>query len=332
MSKKENLVVVSCALTPEERRKLEAPLERVATVLYLDDGKDRVSLLKEADVLISFFFNREIHKEEYPLLKKLRLLQTLSAGVDYLPFSEMPQHFFIACNAGGWAYQIAEHVVALTMALARHLVPLHLKLAQGEFDREKYVLRNLKGMTAGIVGFGGIGQRTATLFKAFGMKIMALNTSGKTTIPVDFIGTLYQLPQVLKESDVVLLALPLTKQTKGFIGTKELSIMKKDAILINVARAPLIIEKDLYEHLKRNPSFQVGLDVWWKEPTWGRDNFHVDYPFLELPNVLGSPHNSNYVAGAMAEACEVAARNIALFLEGKRWHGSIDREDYVLTD
>lgn len=338
MKKELSSVVVTSSIEAGIRKRIEAPLQDVAEVVYLEDSdrESRRAILRDADVLLSFFFNKEIERGEYSLLENLRLLQTISTGVDYLPFTDIPRHVAIACNAGGWAYQIAEHVLSMTMALARHLVPLHMKLASGEFDQRSLFLRNLKGLTAGIIGYGGIGRHTAHLFKALGMKIMAINTSGKTTDSVDYVGTLHSLPHVLENADVVVLTLPLTKQTKNLIGREQLLIMKKDAILINVARAPLVVEKDLYEHLKLFPEFQAGLDVWWNEPTWGRGTFEINYPFFDLPNFLGSPHNSNNVIGAMADACQVAAENVALFLKGELWHGQINRADYVdmesLTD
>lgn len=334
MGKKLDSVVVTFSANSEIRERIEHPLDSWAHVLYLEDfhGSERRQVLQNAHVLLSFFFNKEIEREEYDFLKKVGLLQTISTGVDYLPFLDIPSHIAIACNAGGWAYQIAEHVLAMTMALVRRLVPLHEKLARGEFDKDTWLLRNLKGMTAGIVGYGGIGRNTANLFRALGMKIMAINTSGRTQDTVDYVGTLENLPYVLQEADVVVLTLPLTKQTKGLIGGEQLLIMKRDAILINVARAPLIVEKDLYEHLQQFPDFQAGTDVWWNEPTWGRGEFQLNYPFFELSNFLGSPHNSNYVAGAMEDACQAAAENVFLFLRGEPWHGKIRRGDYMDID
>src|SRR5438045_6695608 len=130
---------------------------------------------------------------------------------------------------------MAEHVLAMTLALAKRLLVEDQKLRNGEFDQFT-PNRVLAGMTAGILGFGGIGRATARLMRAFGMRIYAINHSGTSSEPVDFLGTLHDLERVLRSSDVVVLCLPLTRITRGFIGKKELEWMKHDAIPVNVAR------------------------------------------------------------------------------------------------
>jgi phosphoglycerate dehydrogenase-like enzyme len=94
---------------------------------------------------------------------------------------------------------------------------------------------------------------------------------------------------VLEAADVIVVALPLNDGTRGLIAGRELGLMKPEAILVNVARGPIVDEPALYAHLRDNPSFTAGLDTWWHEPS-GSEEFHADHPFLELPNVLGSPH------------------------------------------
>jgi len=318
-------------MSDESRTRVKSVFDGVADVRFLEDRKEpgRVETLKSADVLMSFSFNREVDKEEYKLLNGLELLQTISTGVDYLPFSEIPENVTIACNAGGWAYQIAEHSVAMIMALYRRFVPQHNKLAKGVFDRGGYKLRNLRGSRFCAVGYGGIGRYTASMLKPFEVKIAALNTSGKTDDDIEFIGTLNDLDAVLEKSDIVLLSIPLTKDTEGLFGKERLERMKPDACLINVARAPLVDEKALYDHLKANPDFLAGVDVWWEEPTWSESRFHIDYPFFELPNFLGSPHNSNYVEDSFVDAAVAASANVRAFLEGKKPGGLIRREDYI---
>jgi phosphoglycerate dehydrogenase-like enzyme len=133
---------------------------------------------------------------------------------------------------------------------------------------------------------------------------------------------------VLRICDVVVISLPLTTATKGLIGSKELALMKPDAILINVARGAILDEEALYTHAKNNPTFLVGIDTWWEEPLRGGP-FHMRYPFLELPNVLGSPHNSALVSHVVADAARQAAENVVRFLKGENMQGLVRREDYV---
>ena len=133
---------------------------------------------------------------------------------------------------------------------------------------------------------------------------------------------------MLAASDFVVVALPLTRATDGLIGARELALMKPDAILINVARAAIVQERALYDHLVANPEFTVGIDAWWVEPFSGEE-FRTDFPFLELPNVLGSPHNSAIVPGIIEHAAGMAAENVAAFLRGESVRGLVRREDYA---
>src|SRR5262249_18467779 len=154
------------------------------------------------------------------------------------------------------------------------------------------------------------------------------NTSGAAEEDVEFAGTLRDLDAVLAASDIVVVALPLTKATDGLIGRRELDLMKPDAILINVARAAIVQERALYEHLVANSEFTAGIGGWGVEPFSG-DEFRTDFPFLELPNVLGSPHNSAIVPGIIEHAAGMAAGNVAAFLRGEPVRGLVRREDYV---
>jgi phosphoglycerate dehydrogenase-like enzyme len=188
--------------------------------------------------------------------------------------------------------------------------------------------RSLAGMTATILGFGGIGRATARLMRAFGMKIYAINHSGKSSESVDFLGTLHDLEHVLRASDVVVISLPLTRATRGLIGKEQLAWMKPDAILVNVARGAILDEEALYNHVKSHPAFMLGIDAWWTEP-FLHGQFRMEYPFLDLPNVLGSPHNSAVVPQVLAGATRQATENVKHFLKGEQVMGMARREDYL---
>lgn len=324
-------IVVTCPAPKSVRAAVEEGAADSAELLYLEDAAEesRAAVLSSANGLLSFFFNKEVREEEYPLLENLEVLQSISTGLDFLPFDKIPKKPVLLCNAGGWAPQIAEHTMALLLALTRRIIPLHNDLAKGIFNRDAFSPMSLRGKVLTVAGYGGIGRATAELARAFGMKIRALNSTGKTNGNVDFMGTLKDLETVLPDTDVLLLSLPLNRHTRGIIGTKELGLMKKNAILLNVARAPLVAEEALYNHMKENPEFQAGFDVWWKEPTWGGGEFALDYPFMELSNIAGSPHNSNRCDHGMEKATLAAVKNLSAFFKGEKHNGFIRREDYM---
>ena len=283
--------------------------------------------MKRAYVLFAWNFPQEIRQEDYPHLQQVRFIQVLSAGADHLPFADLPSHLLVASNPGAYAAPMAEHVLAMTLALAKRLLVENQKLKQSEFD-QLTPNRSLAGMTAGILGFGGIGQAVARLMRAFGMRISAINTTGTSPEPTDFLGTLHDLEHVLRESDVVVISLPLTRATRGLIGKEQLAWMKPDAILVNVARGAILDEEALYLHVKSHPTFLLGIDAWWTEPFRG-GTFRMAYPFLDLPNVLGSPHNSALVANILVYAAQQAAENVKRCLKGEKVMGIARPEDYL---
>jgi phosphoglycerate dehydrogenase-like enzyme len=187
--------------------------------------------------------------------------------------------------------------------------------------------RSIRDSVVGVLGFGGIGQASARLFRCVGARIHAVNRSGQTDQPVDWIGTLADLDAVLAVADVAVVSLPLNNVTRGMIGARELSLMKPEAMIVNVARAAIIDEDALYEHLRAHPGFSAGIDTWWEEPR-GNAAFATRRPFLELPNVIGSPHNSGITPGTLEAAARHAAENVARLLRGEPVEHVIDRSEY----
>jgi glycerate dehydrogenase len=312
-----------------DRQILKKVLSGSADVKFLSDIEqgERAGVIGRAEVIITLNPVEELSAEELGLLRRIRLIQLISAGAEHLPFSMLPAGAKIASNPGAFAEPMAEHILAMVLALAKRLCVNQAKLKRGEFD-QKTENRNLRGLAFGVLGFGGIGQAAARIMRAVGLRVLAINTSGRTTEQVDFIGTMDDLDYLLKNSDVLLVSIPMTMRTKGLIGGRELAVMKPDAILINVARGGIIDEVSLYRHLVQHPDFCAGIDTWWIEPSKGGE-FKVNYPFFDLPNFLGSPHNSSVTPGTLDNAVRLAAENVAAFLSGGKIRGEIRREDYV---
>jgi glycerate dehydrogenase len=295
--------------------------------LAISSEDERKKLIEDADIILSMNFRRDIREDEFQLIKKAKLIQITLAGADMIPYEKLSSEIIICSNAGAYSEPIAEHAVGMMLALARSFLPLHYDLSKGIFNQTtKHKMLN--GSRLGIIGFGGIGKRTAEIARAFGMKIFAINSSGKTDQKVDFIGTLADLNFVLRESDIFLLSVALNKKTKTLIGKRELELMKPDAILVNVARGELIDETSLYHHLKTHPEFKTGIEAWWIEP-FNFPKFEVHYPFFDLDNFLGSPHNSWLTEGIQMKALDSALDNILRFISGEAPRNIQKREDYL---
>ena len=325
----ERLVVVSYPVDEEFTRINSEVLAGDATVLAtheLDDAQRRQAL-RRAEALIAWEPAGEIPVGALAEASRLRFAQLLSAGVDALDFSVLPDRLILASNAGAYAEAVSEHALAMTLSLAKHLPQRHAALAAGRFDKWAPSLA-LNGAICGILGFGGIGTTTARMMRALGARIYAVNRSGRSSEPAEFVGTLADLDTVLAAADVLVISLPLNVATRGLLGRREFALMKPTAIVVNVARGPIIDQGALYEHLRTHPQFGAGIDTWWEEPS-GDGPFGTDYPFFDLPNVLGSPHNSSIVAGAMLSAARLAAENVRRYLRGGTVTGVIRRADYV---
>ena len=323
------ILVVTHKPGSEARELLSERLKELVRLVFIKDltVHNRAEALATADLLFAWNPPKELREEEYAGMKNLRFLQLLSAGANHVPYALLPDEVIIASNVGAFAEPMAEHVLAMVLALAKQLFVQHEKLKRAAFD-DVSTSRMLRGSVCGILGFGGIGQAAARLLRALGAKIYAVNSSGKSAEPADFLGTLKDLKYVLESSDIVVIALPLNHSTKGLIGNRELSWMKNRAILVNVARGDIIEERPLYERLAENPEFLVGIESWWIEP-FSHGEFRTNYPFFDLPNFLGCPHNSAKVPGIMLEATHRAVENVIRFLKQEPLRGLVRREDYV---
>jgi phosphoglycerate dehydrogenase-like enzyme len=291
------------------------------------DDEARSAALRQAEVLIAWELPGEVPAGALHTAARLRLVQLLSAGVDAVDFSAIPDRLIVASNAGAYAHAISEHVLAMTLSLAKRLPQRHAALAEGRYPKWEPLL-TLEGAVCGILGLGGIGTATARLMRAFGARIYAINRTGHTSEPAEFVGTLADLDRVLAAADVLVVSLPLTLATRGLLGTRELGLLKPTAIVVNVARGAIIDQRGLYEYLAAHPQAGAGIDTWWDEPA-GDAPLRTDYPFFDLPNVIGSPHNSSIVAGTMLSAARVAAENVRRYLRGEPVKGVVDRADYL---
>jgi phosphoglycerate dehydrogenase-like enzyme len=289
----------------------------IADIRYLTDlnPSERQDVLKCADVLLARNTAKELRSEELPLLRRARLIQFLSAGIDYIPLRDLPPGIPLASNAGAYAEPMAEHALAMALAAAKRLFIEHQNLLLGEFNQFT-PNKMLAGRICGFFGFGGYGIATARLMRCLGMRIRAINRRGATSEPVDWVGAPDRLDELMAASDVLIISAPLTRVTERVIGARELSLTKEDAILVNLARGEIVDEIGLYDHLKAKPRFTACLDAWWIEPV-RHGEFHINRPFLELPNVIASPHNSASVPNASEVALRHAVANCRRVLLGE---------------
>ncbi len=300
--------------------------------VFLEDvpADKRDAAWATADVVVSMGFPREFPADFRQKARKLRMIQSLVAGVDHLPFERFPPAAIVCGNAGAYNVSVAEHAMALLLAAAKDIPRRTDEIRRGIFD-QGVMNKGLAGSTVLILGIGGIGSEVARRCKAFDMRVIGISRSRVSRGVTDEVGTLDDLPRYVPQADVVVLALPLTRSTEGLVDRRFLARMKDDAILVNIARGKLIVEDDLFDHLKAHPSFRAALDTWWTYLAFkeGRP-FHR--PFQDLPNIVMTPHVASAVPGQRARALEAAMDNVLRFLRGEKPRNVIDPSEYAGRD
>jgi phosphoglycerate dehydrogenase-like enzyme len=284
-------LVVAFELSERRKAIVADALAGASAIVYLTelDEAARAEALRNTGVLLTFNTSKELRSDEAKLLDGARLIQFMIGGVDFIPLGDLPEGVPVATNGGGYAESMAEHALAMALAAAKRLILEHENLKLGQFNQ---FTRNrmLAGGLCGIFGFGGIGAATARLMHGIGMRVHAINRHGRTDERVDWM--------------------------YGVIGAAELRRMKDDAILVNVARGEIVQERPLYDHLVRHPRFTACIDAWWIEPV-RHGEFRIDQPFLDLPNVIASPHNSAQGEGAHDIGLRLAVENCRRALTGE---------------
>jgi phosphoglycerate dehydrogenase-like enzyme len=225
----------------------------------------------------------------YRAAPKLRLVQLLSAGYDRCDIEAARRAGVpIANNGGANSVAVAEHTLLLMLAVSRRLVWQHSNVAAGRWrgnDWQDKHLYELQGRTLGIIGLGTIGKKVARLGRAFGMDVIYHDIVRLNEDAEDALGARFRLrDEVLRESDVVSLHVPLLPTTRHLIGARELGLMKPSAILINTCRGPVVDEAALHAALSGGTIAAAGLDVFDQEPP------PADNPLFGLDNVILTAH------------------------------------------
>jgi phosphoglycerate dehydrogenase-like enzyme len=243
--------------------------------------------------------------------ERVRWVHTLAAGVDTLLFPELLASNVVLTNARGvFAPALAEFVLAAMLWFAKDLG--RMRRNQRGAVWEPFDVERLEGQTAGIVGYGSIGQAVAARCAVLGMKIVATRRRqlDETTVP---------LSELLALSDYVVLSTPLTPKTRSLIGTAELARMKPSAVLINIARGAVVNEPALIDALTNRRIRGAALDVFETEP------LPPAHPLWSLDNVLLSPHCADHVSDSHTRSMMLFLENLARFQRGEPLVNVIDR-------
>ncbi|MEM2555043.1 MAG: D-glycerate dehydrogenase, partial [Nitrososphaerota archaeon] len=207
------------------------------------------------------------------------------------------------------------------LSLARKILLANKNVKNGKWDwKELQPIYRFNGSTLGIIGLGRIGSAIARRAKGFNMRILYYDTIRREDLEKE-LGIEYKdLDSLLKESDFITLHVPLTNETRHLINEEKLKLMKKNAIIINTSRGPVIDEKALYKALKEKWIAGAGLDVFEKEPT-PKNN-----PLLKLPNVVVAPHIASASYETRSRMAELVAENLIAFHKGEKPPTLVNKE------
>ncbi len=281
---------------------------------------EALTMYPEADAV----FAGQISKEQLAAAPRLRWLHSPAAGVGGMLFPEMIASPVVITNSRGMsAGTIGEHVIAVTLALFRRLPHAFRSQAAGEWAQDAIGAegnRLIAGARVLVIGLGAIGGAVAHRMTLLGAHVTGLRrravglTHGEWTVAPS--GHLHDL---LPAADVVVIAAPHTRETRGLIGRRELSLMSREAILVNVSRGQLVDEPALIDVLRAGTIGGAALDVFVDEP------LPPDSPFWTLRNVLITPHTSGFRPDHWDAATSLFAGNLERFDRGQPLVNVVDK-------
>ena len=272
-----------------------------------EDFEQYIERVRDADAII---LGWDLPGPVMEQAHKLKMVAFTGIGVArFVDLEQARTRNIVVSNTPGYAdITVAEHAMALLLAVTRHIVPLHNQLRAGKWDQSRDAVE-LHGRSVGILGFGGIGQAFARLCLGFGMRVKAWNRTRRPEFS-DFPAVEFCDLNEIYACDVVSLHLAANDETIGMVGNEAFSLMQRGSILVNTARAELVDEAALLEALGSGRLAGAGLDVFHNEP------LPADHPLLAMENVVLSPHVGFNTPEATGRIMDIAVDNLVAFYNG----------------
>ena len=307
------VIMESLGVPAEEMRKHEAPFEAEGMVFAeyerTGDAEKMIAQAKDADVMI--VANMPVPEQVVRAYGNLKFIDVAFTGVDHIPVAAAREMGIAVSNASGYSTEaVAELVLGMALSMARNMRAVEDRCRAGK-TKDGLIGWEIRGKTVGIVGLGKIGTRTAELFHAFGAEILAHSRTIHADAPAWIRQT--TLEETLRSADILVLHCPLNDSTRGMINKEKLGMMKKTALLINAARGPVVVEKDLVDALKDGVIAGAALDVFDKEPP-----LDPDMLLLKTGNTLLTPHVAFATKESMSLRAEIVFENLRKWMEGEQ--------------
>ena len=306
-------ILESLGIGEEELLSLEKPfLEKGVEFVHYDRSLDENVLLSELDGAdAAIIANMPFPSSVIAKSGSLKFIDVAFTGTDHVGLDAAKKKGIAVSNASGYSNEaVSELVLGMVLSFMRNISKVEERCRNGK-DKTGLVGNEVKGKTVGIVGLGKIGRRTAEIFSCLGAKILACSRSRHSDAP-SYVREV-EMDELLTSSDIIVLHCPLTPETRGLIGEKELERMKSSAILVNVARGPVVDEKALALALEKGEIRGALVDVFDKEPP-----LSLDSPLLSAPNTLLTPHVAFATKESMSLRAEIVFENLRAWMEGQQ--------------
>ena len=299
-------------------KRLESIIGAEHTYVAPSSREELIEEGKDAEIFFGF-----CSEDIFPHLPNIKWIQSSSAGMDKHMYPALRQSDVVLTNAAGlYAKHVADQAFALLLGLARGIHESVRNQDKHQWGgRRSMPMIEIDGFKIGIVGMGGIGMEMAKRAKGFDMHVIAVDAY-RTDKPdnVDELVGMDQLSTVMSQVDVVMIACPLTEETRGLINKDNLSVMQPTAFFINVARGPIVNEPDLIEILQEGTIAAAGLDVTEIEP------LPAESPLWDFDNVIISPHSAGGSQHRMRRITEFFLDNLERYLNGEELKNVVDKQ------
>ncbi len=320
-------ILISDKMAPEGVNILKAVKEFEVDCQFGIKPEELRATIKDYDALI-IRSGTKVTADILESVSKLKFIGRAGVGVDNVDLSAATKKGIVVMNTpGGNTTSTAEHTMSLILALSRNIPQAYASLKAGKWERSKFTGVELYGKTLGIIGLGRIGSTVARMAKSFNMKIIAFDPFISKDLASKMEVELAELERIIKESDYVTIHTPKSVETKGLIGEKEFSQMKKTVRIINCARGGIVNEQALAQALEKGQIAGCAVDVYEKEPP------EPDHPLLKYENCVATPHLGASTSEAQVNVAVEVAQIIRDALLGRgianaKNFPSVDSESY----
>ena len=288
---------------------------------------ERTALTAKGFEVVCVFVNDNLNEKTIAILKEcgVKLIALRCAGYNNVDLKAAAQAGITVVRVPAYSpHSVAEHAVALLMALTRRIPQAYMRTRTGNFTLNGLTGRDLNGLTAGILGTGRIGRIMAEILSGFGMNIEAYDVYPDNDWAAKHGFKYVQLTRIFADSDVLSLHCPLTEETKHIVNTQSLQLMKRDAVIINTGRGALIDSAALVHALKKQTIGGAALDVYEEESKYFFDDWSVNVirddtlaRLLTFPNVIVTGHQAFLTTNALKAIAETTLGNIRSFYAGE---------------